>query len=106
MCILSYTISFLCGKLILLSFSEGSSGQMSPSSSGVSSLGSSWNSPAPLTPPGFSSSSLAASDSPVSALLELSGDYGLEKQHSDSDEGIVSDQSCEFEQKRKKVSSN
>ena len=77
---------------------------MSPSSSGVSSLGSSWNSPAPLTPPGFSSSSLAASDSPVSALLELSGDYGLEKQHSDSDEGIVSDQSCEFEQKRKKVS--
>ena len=76
---------------------------MSPSSSGVSSLGSSWNSPAPLTPPGFSS--LAASDSPVSALLELSGDFGmLEKQHSDSDEGIVSDQSFEFEEKRKKVS--
>ena len=71
---------------------------MSPSSSGVSSLGSSWNSPT-LTPP-FP----LPSDSPVSALLELSGDYTMEK-NSDTDEGIVSDQSYEYDDnhKRKKV---
>ena len=66
---------------------------MSPSSSGVSSLGSSWNTP-PFPLP---------SDSPVSALLELSGDYTPEKS-SDSDEGIVSDHSYEYEEEmRKKV---
>ena len=66
---------------------------MSPSSSGVSSLGSSWNSPT-LTPP-FP----LPSDSPVSALLELSGDYTVEK--SDSDEGIASDHSFECHENKK-----
>jgi len=107
--------------------SDGSSGQMSPSSSGVSSLGSSWNSPtltppfplpsvtppyslAPPTPPSPSATvtttatavaaTSAADCSPVSALLELSGDLCTAGK-SDSDEGIVSDQSSEFDDKRR-----
>ena len=87
---------------------------MSPSSSGVSSLGSSWNSPTltqpfPLptpSPPSPSVNTPFASDSPVCALLELSGDLiRVEEKGTDSDEGIVSDNSFEEEDnhKRKKV---
>ena len=99
---------------------------MSPVSSGVSSLGSSWNSPSlttppfplptppppsPATPTTFPSPSPSEEeDSPVSALLQLSGDLirahaAAEEKATDSDEGIVSDNSFESEDnhKRKKV---
>ena len=74
---------------------------MSPSSSGVSSLGSSWSSPSPTLTPPFP----LPPDSPVSALLELSGDYlhhggegsSLKTTCDETDEGIVSDQSFEYE---------
>jgi len=107
--------------------SDSSSGQMSPSSSGVSSLGSSWNSPSLTTPPfplptpsppstdtpttfPSPSPSEEEEDSPVSALLQLSGDLiraqaAEEEKATDSDEGIVSDNSFESEDnhKRKKT---
>jgi len=105
--------------------SDASSGQMSPSSSGVSSLGTSWSCPSPsptLTPP----FPLPPTDSedPVEALLQLAAAANSRAQCSlstsgsasqgpsgqaqvnpvtgeqESDEGIVSDQSNEFEDKK------
>lgn len=87
--------------------SDGSLGRMSPSSSGVSSLGTSWtcSSPCPSLTPPFPSFTppfplppterdMEEGD-PVEALLQLSGNNREER--SDTDEGIVSDQSNEFD---------
>jgi hypothetical protein len=63
---------------------------MSPSSSGVSSLGSSWSSPSPTLTPPFP----LPPDSPVSALLELAE---RKTACDETDEGIVSDQSYDYE---------
>jgi hypothetical protein len=91
-------IKLVIFKSIFGFVSDASSGQMSPSSSGVSSLGSSWSSPSPTLTPPFP----LPPDSPVSALLELSGDFqveagGLKTACEETDEGIVSDQSYEYE---------
>jgi len=92
--------------------SDASSGQMSPSSSGVSSLGessilgTSWSCPSPTLTPPFPLP--PTEDDPVEALLQLAAN-GREAAAStsttieamESDEGIVSDQSNEFEDKKR-----
>ena len=112
--------------LLIVYNSDASSGQMSPSSSGVSSLGKTPSPPSSfLTPssPGTSWSSLSPTltppfplppteDDPVEALLQLSqnGREALAQgevtvsttiEAMESDEGIVSDQSNEFEDKKR-----
>merc|ERR1719328_820176 len=102
--------------------SDASSGQMSPSSSGVSSLGTSWSCPSPtLTPPFPLPPTEGEDPDPVEALLQLAANgrqsslAGTSSSSSnsstttnvstnpnnppeqESDEGIVSDQSNEFE---------
>ena len=90
--------------------SDASSGQMSPSSSGVSSLGTSWSSLSPSLTPPFPLP--PTEDDPVEALLQLSqnGREALAQgevtvsttiEAMESDEGIVSDQSNEFEDKKR-----
>merc|ERR1719167_879866 len=51
--------------------SDASSGQMSPSSSGVSSLGTSWSCPSPTLTPPFPLPPMDGEDDPVEALLQL-----------------------------------
>merc|ERR1719328_961059 len=104
--------------------SDASSGQMSPSSSGVSSLGTSWSCPSPtLTPPFPLPPTEGEDPDPVEALLQLAANgrqsslAGTSSSSSsnssttnvpnptnppeqESDEGIVSDQSNEFEDKK------
>jgi len=92
--------------------SDASSGQMSPSSSGVSSLGTSWSCPSPTLTPPFPLPPVDGADEmeddPVEALLQLAQN-GREAVNRDSnqiesmesDEGIVSDQSNEFEDKKR-----
>jgi len=92
--------------------SDASSGQMSPSSSGVSSLGTSWSCPSPTLTPPFPLP--PTEDDPVEALLQLAQNGREAAQPStnpatgsttieamESDEGIVSDQSNEFEDKKR-----
>jgi len=91
--------------------SDASSGQMSPSSSGVSSLGTSWSCPSPTLTPPFPLP--PTEDDPVEALLQLAQNGREAPQPSttstgsttieamESDEGIVSDQSNEFEDKKR-----
>jgi len=90
--------------------SDASSGQMSPSSSGVSSLGTSWSCPSPTLTPPFPLP--PSEDDPVEALLQLAqngretGKPATDSAVStieamESDEGIVSDQSNEFEDKKR-----
>ena len=81
---------------------------MSPSSSGVSSLGTSWTCSSPclsLTPP-FPLPATGREDEcqedGVEALLQLSDNSGDNERQSDTDEGIVSDQSNEFETENNK----
>merc|ERR1719461_1025351 len=97
--------------------SDASSGQMSPSSSGVSSLGTSWSCPSPtLTPPFPLPPADGEDPDPVEALLQLAANVRQSSLASsttnvttnvtqnpespESDEGIVSDQSNEFEEKK------
>jgi hypothetical protein len=80
---------------------------MSPSSSGVSSLGTSWtcSSPCPSLTPPFPlppTEGCQEEDDPVEALLQLSGNT-RDHERSDTDEGIVSDQSNEFEENNKRL---
>merc|ERR1719370_644631 len=97
--------------------SDASSGQMSPSSSGVSSLGTSWSCPSPTLTPPFPLPPMEGEDDPVEALLQLAQN-GREGAHAhmttvmgsaepcesmESDEGIVSDQSNEFEDSKKRL---
>eukprot|EP00090_Calanus_glacialis_P013815 TRINITY_DN22465_c0_g1_i1.p1 TRINITY_DN22465_c0_g1~~TRINITY_DN22465_c0_g1_i1.p1 ORF type:complete len:617 (+),score=78.78 TRINITY_DN22465_c0_g1_i1:242-2092(+) len=96
--------------------SDASSGQMSPSSSGVSSLGTSWSCPSPTLTPPFPLPPMEGEDDPVEALLQLAQN-GRESSHvittvtgnvepsesMESDEGIVSDQSNEFEDNKKRL---
>jgi len=90
--------------------SDASSGQMSPSSSGVSSLGTSWSCPSPtLTPPFPLPPTEAEDPDPVEALLQLAANgrqcslssTNVTATEQESDEGIVSDQSNEFEENKK-----
>jgi len=92
--------------------SDASSGQMSPSSSGVSSLGTSWSCPSPTLTPPFPLPPVEGEpdeteDDPVEALLQLANiNRGMSSHHTvlehmESDEGIVSDQSNEFEDKKR-----
>merc|ERR1719419_1031942 len=95
--------------------SDASSGQMSPSSSGVSSLGTSWSCPSPtLTPPFPLPPADGEDPDPVEALLQLAANVRqsslassttnvtnvTQNPEQESDEGIVSDQSNEFEEKK------
>merc|ERR1719461_1813024 len=90
--------------------SDASSGQMSPSSSGVSSLGTSWSCPSPtLTPPFPLPPTEGEDPDPVEALLQLAANgrqcslssTNVTATEQESDEGIVSDQSNEFEENKK-----
>merc|ERR1719336_829841 len=90
--------------------SDASSGQMSPSSSGVSSLGTSWSCPSPtLTPPFPLPPTDGEDPDPVEALLQLAANgrqcslstTNVTGTEQESDEGIVSDQSNEFEENKK-----
>merc|ERR1719474_2281862 len=95
--------------------SDASSGQMSPSSSGVSSLGTSWSCPSPTLTPPFPLPPTEGDDpDPVEALLQLAANVRqsslassttnvtnvTQNPEQESDEGIVSDQSNEFEEKK------
>ena len=87
---------------------------MSPSSSGVSSLGTSWScsSPSPSLTPPFPLPQADDEDEdepmeeeqtdPVEALLQLSSS-ARDVEKSDTDEGIVSDQSNDFEENNKRL---
>jgi len=92
--------------------SDASSGQMSPSSSGVSSLGTSWSCPSPTLTPPFPlpptptpTPTSEPDPDPVEALLLLKSSVGVAGgvtavEPQESDEGIVSDQSNEFDDKK------